>query len=783
MKMNNETQWQLESYSQIPPWFLEEIKTYPHVKNGEYLAQILWQRGINTLDKVKPFLDCQSYQPTSPFEFDRLNSEMTKAIKRFQEAIHIQEKVAIWGDFDADGVTATSVLWEGLGQFFQQNFNLKYYIPNRFRESHGLNCQGINKLAKWGVNLIVTCDTGSTNLAEIDYAKELGIDLIITDHHTLPDVRPNVISILNPRYFSPNHPLYHLSGVAVAYKLIEALNQSFPRLCQQSSEELLDLVAIGLIADLVNLTGDCRYLAQKGIQKLQQTKRPGVQRLLDLCKQKGDRPTDISFGIGPRINAVSRIHGNANFCIKLLTSKKPKLAHKLAEETDLANTRRKGLQAKVFQEAKKQIEYLDLSSTGVIVLVNNQWESGVLGLVANNIAQDYGRPTILLTTAKESKKEKDSEHSTQEIARGSARSVNNIDLYELVLSQAKLLARFGGHPYAAGLTIPVENIPFFIQAINQCLRQKLDFNSLKPIIKADLIVTVAELGKDLFKELKLVEPCGMGNPVPKLLIKNCWFDHIGNKNEIDRKGKQVKYIRTHFRICDRSRPSGFDGIWWGHYQDELIPQKKYDAIVELDYNAYKKDYEVRLIDVKLQQENQYLNQYLAEERRIIDNRQQNQKIEEIESSLRIMEQCPHSWHELEFEYKQALLRKQKLALAYQPKNLMSPQETWLKLVGIVKYLLRKNQQISQEKLAYELNINNNVLNLGLKAIEKLGIKSKLKEKQLKFFKEDYKINKLEAEKSLNIFFEAIKEEQFQQEYFYKVPLSALESKLKSVSVV
>ncbi|HAG81979.1 MAG TPA: single-stranded-DNA-specific exonuclease RecJ, partial [Cyanobacteria bacterium UBA12227] len=242
------------------------------------------------------------YNPASPFEFGQ---EMKSAIKRLHQAIKAGEKVTIWGDFDADGITATSVLWEGLGQFFTQNQQLTYYIPNRLTESHGLNRAGIDQLATSETKLIVTCDTGSTNLKEIDYAQQLGIDIIITDHHTLPDERPPVISIINPRYFAETHPLFHLSGVAVAYKLVEALYQTLPNIPKQPVEDLLDLVAIGLIADLVQLSGDCRYLAQRGIQKLQQQlktrTRPGVARLLELCQRSGDRPTDISFGIGPRI--------------------------------------------------------------------------------------------------------------------------------------------------------------------------------------------------------------------------------------------------------------------------------------------------------------------------------------------------------------------------------------------------------------------------------------------------------------------------------------------------
>ncbi|MEO0936231.1 MAG: DHHA1 domain-containing protein, partial [Cyanobacteria bacterium J06641_2] len=327
------------------------------------------------------------------------------------------------------------------------------------------------------------------------------------------------------------------------YKLVEALYLSFPQIPQQPLEELLDLVAVGLIADLVQLSGDCRYLAQVGIQQLQQDykkppatrRRPGVGRLLELCQKNGDRPTDISFGLGPRINAVSRIQGDARFCVELLTSSDQKRINELATVTELANTRRKSLQKDVARQVTQKLSQMDLSTTSVIVLSDPQWAVGVLGLVAGQVAQDTGRPTILLSTEiVEEEEDKENMNSSPPsspsspslplLARGSARSVNSVDLYKLVKAQEHLLHRFGGHPFAAGLSIRVENLSLFTQAINQQLRQITGGTMPKPKVEADLVVTVADLSKELFLELKLLEPCGMGNPVPKLLIKNCWFE-------------------------------------------------------------------------------------------------------------------------------------------------------------------------------------------------------------------------------------------------------------------
>ena len=439
---------------------------------ASYLAgwsgQLLWQRGWHNLQTIPGFLNPDDYMPSPPWAF---GSEMDWAIARLIKAHTDGEKVAIWGDFDADGLTATAVLWEGLGQFFAQSFQLSYYVPNRFTESHGLSRGGLDALAQWGCTLMVTCDTGSTAHPELNYAQELGMEVIVTDHHTLPKTRPPVVALINPRQLPEGHPLADLSGVAVAYKLIEALYDRLPNVPEQSLETLLDLVAIGLIADLVALQGDCRYLTQVGLRRLElqakQGIRPGVTKLLELCKRTGDRPSDVAFGIGPRINAVSRIHGDARFGVELLTSRDRTRAATLALDAELANTRRKELQANVMQQATEQLTNLDLSTTQVIILSDPQWSPGVLGLVASQIAQTYGRPTILFQT------ETTSSTGENPMARGSARSVKQIDLYTLVQAQSHLLSSFGGHPYAAGLTLPVGNLPLFAAGINRTVRSQL----------------------------------------------------------------------------------------------------------------------------------------------------------------------------------------------------------------------------------------------------------------------------------------------------------------------
>ena len=764
-------QWMLTPTQQPPEWFVQAVRQYAPDSTGDYAAQLLWQRGIQDAQQLAGFVNPQLYRPASPFEFGQ---EMRWAVERLQLARDRGEKVAIWGDFDADGITATAVLWDGLGEFFAQNTQLFYYIPNRLTESHGLNCQNIEALAQQGTKLIVTCDTGSTNISEIEYANQLNIDIIVTDHHTLPSERPPVTAIINPRYSPTDHQLFHLSGVAVAYKLVEALYQTLPHIPQQPLEELLDLVAIGLIADLVQLWGDCRYLAQLGIERLQQDskqqvnqrRRPGVGRLLELCQKSGDRPTDISFGLGPRINAVSRIQGDASFCVELLTSRKIARVNQLAQDTELANARRKSLQKDVSQQVAQKLKKLDLSTTSVIVLEDAQWPVGVLGLVAGQVAQETGRPTILLST-----------EAMGELARGSARSVNSVDLYQLVKDQAHLLHRFGGHPFAAGLSLPMKNIPLFTDAINQRLRQSIGGGGGPSVVQADLVCTVQDLGKDLFRELKLLEPCGMGNPVPKLLIQNCWFENAWHRNQQDWQGKKVQYVKAEFDIRDDSTKAGFVGVWWGHYKDEL-PTGRCDCVVELDYNAYKKRYEVRLLVVRssVQTLDTPMQLDWILDWRQVPSPEEHSALTPSHQTL-IVKECPTSWDDLRAWFRRALYLKQKLAIAWAEPQPVLPGQIWQHLVGIAKYLSRTGQTVTRFQLHQNMGISDQALHLGFQALAGLGFKVSFCDRSFKISATPVlePISDTECLQAIEKFLAAVREEQFQRQYFYEVPLSTIQA--------
>ncbi|TAD75975.1 MAG: single-stranded-DNA-specific exonuclease RecJ [Oscillatoriales cyanobacterium] len=672
---------------------------------GDFLARALWARGWRDQADLAGWLSPDRHQPTGP---EGWGEELQWAIARLVQARDRGDRVAIWGDFDADGVTATAVLWDGLGQFFAQGDRLTYFIPNRLTESHGLSRSGLEQLAAESCDLIVTCDTGSTNLAELAIAQDLGLDVIITDHHSLPDQRPEVVALVNPRSLPAESPLATLSGVAVAYKLVEALYQALPDVPQRPLSALLDLVAIGLIADLVELRGDTRYLAQMGLKQLQKTDRPGLQLLLERCKKTGDRPSDIAFGIGPRMNAASRIYGDASFCIDLLTSRDRDYCATLADKVEAANSRRKALQNDLLWRARSRLAGVDWSTMPVIVLAEPGWPVGVLGLVAGQLVQEFNRPALLLTIE-------------GDMAKGSVRSLPGLDFYDLLKTQTHLLDRLGGHPLAAGLALPVANLGLLTQALERELRARCPVRSPQPI-GVDLVVTVADLlvdrGRSLFQELKWLEPCGMGNPAPRLLIQNAQFTEF-KVRRLQAGRQQLRYFYTLFDLRDESSAETFPGIWW-ETLPEAIPKGRCDLVAELDFNSREKIYQLRPLAVRSVD---VAASAAAGAIAIWDYRSPDPASNlpaDLQTAVRV-DRCPTSWEDWQPITREAITDRRPIALTYTPPTEPSPAQTWQQFLGMAKYLSRTGQPVSIATLADRLALSPQAVRIGLAALVALGL--------------------------------------------------------------
>ncbi|NEQ28058.1 MAG: single-stranded-DNA-specific exonuclease RecJ, partial [Microcoleus sp. SIO2G3] len=401
---------------------------------------------------------------------------------------------------------------------------------------------------------------------------------------------------------------------------------------------------------------------------------------------------------GPRINAISRIHGDARFGVELLTSRDVDRCRQLADETELANTRRKALQQELLQQVRAHLAQIDLATTSVIVLSDPQWPIGILGLVAGQIAQQYGRPTILLSEEVVSP-----QSDRPPLARGSARSIGAIDLYQLVQDQVDLLHSFGGHPFAAGLSLPVANLPLFRAAVNQALRQQQVIT--EPILTADLTVTVADLGGMLFRELRLLEPYGIGNPPPRLLIRNCWFESIQAEKIQDWKGGKIRYSKVRFKICDET--GEFPGVWWEHTPADL-PQGRCDAIAELDNNLYYKRYEIRLL--ALRESDQHRS--IAPTANLLLDWRLDKPTDPPAAVLNLHE-CPRSWEEFHQWVHRAQQTGQSLALAYSLPLQASPEELWKNWLGLAKLLSRTGESIASLQMQTKFNLGDRAFACGL----------------------------------------------------------------------
>ncbi len=399
------------------------------------VAETLVRRGMRTVAEAQAFLNADLYVPAVPEDMPG----MVDAVGRIQRALDSQERILVWGDFDVDGQTATTLLVSCLQDL---GGDVAYHIPIRDTESHGMRVPWLAEELARGIGLVVTCDTGIDAHEAVTYAHSCGVDVIITDHHELPSELPEAVAVINPHRLPEDHPLASLPGVGVAYKVAEALYVQVGR--AESASALLDLVALGIVADVAVQTGDTRYLLQRGLQVLRETPRIGLQALMKLAKIAPATLTteDIGFGVGPRMNALGRL-GDANAIVELLTTHDLSRARILASQLESLNLRRRSLCDQVMAGAEAQLERDPaLLESAALVLGDPDWPAGVIGIVANRLVERYQRPVVMLSTP------------PGEMARGSARSVDGCHITEAIATQAELLEGFGGHKMAAGTFLP-----------------------------------------------------------------------------------------------------------------------------------------------------------------------------------------------------------------------------------------------------------------------------------------------------------------------------------------
>ncbi|PKO23238.1 MAG: single-stranded-DNA-specific exonuclease RecJ [Chloroflexi bacterium HGW-Chloroflexi-1] len=485
------------------------------------VAEMLTRRGISEVAAAQAFLDPDHYTPAAPTDLPG----MARAADRLERAIREDEPICVWGDFDVDGQTATTVLVTTLRDLAAA---VTYHIPVRAAESHGVSLPVLQQIIDVGARLILTCDTGIAAHAAVDYARDRGVDVIVTDHHDLPSELPAAHAIVNPKLLPASHPLHELPGVGVAYKLAEELYDRASR--PAATACLLDLVALGIVADVAVQTGDTRYLLQRGLAALRRTERLGLRVLMETADLNPAWLSEehIGFVLGPRLNALGRL-ADANTAVEFLTTTDLIRARILATELEGLNARRKLLCDQVDGAVEAQLARDPaLLDHAALVLSGVGWPAGVIGIVASRLVERYGRPTVLIAEPAASPLDRSA------LARGSARSVAGCNITAAIAAHAEMLAGYGGHPMAAGLSIAAERIPEFRRGLSRTVAAMLGEARWAPVLEVDGYLALGDLTLDLVDDLGRLAPFGPGNPPLTLATHNLRLENhrtVGRNDE------------------------------------------------------------------------------------------------------------------------------------------------------------------------------------------------------------------------------------------------------------
>lgn len=518
-------------------------------------AKILVSRGINTIEEAQSFLHMDESSMHDPF----LLHDMEKAITLIKTTITNEKKIAIYGDYDADGVTSITVLITALEKLGADVF---FVIPNRFEHGYGPNESLFKEIYEQGASLIITVDNGVSGVEQVAYAKSLGLDVIITDHHEVGDAWPAADAVVHPRHPDGRYPFEDLAGVGVAFKVACALLGEIP-------DDLFELVAIGTVADLVPLRGENRYFVKKGIEKMRKTKRPGLIALARVggTEQAKLNEESIGFMIGPRINAVGRL-GDASPAVELLKTEDMTIATGLAEELDTLNKERQGLVSSMTKEAEAIIKTMyDDDIPDVFVIAKEGWNSGVVGIVASRLTDKYYRPSIVLAI--------DEEAGT---AKGSARSIDGFNMYEELTKNDRLLPHYGGHPMAAGLSLSLGDVAVLRENLNEQALTVLTAEQLLPKLAIDVPLSLDEIDINVLEQLDLLRPFGMNFEKPTYLLEDLEAISV----------RKIGAAQNHLKLELSNGNKSLDAIGFGmgEIADHITPSVKLSVVGDLQVNEW-----------------------------------------------------------------------------------------------------------------------------------------------------------------------------------------------------
>lgn len=539
------------------------------------IGHLLLRRGIKTESAAKRFFRPMLNELIDPF----LMNDMDVAVDRLNDAMGRKERIMIYGDYDVDGCTAVSLVYKFLLQFYS---NLEYYIPDRYEEGYGISKKALDYAAEQDVKLIIVLDCGIKAISEIAYAKSLGIDFIICDHHVPDDVLPCAVAILNPKRIDSTYPFKDLCGCGVGFKFMQAFakNNGIPF---SQLIPLLDFCAVSIAADIVPVVGENRILAYHGLKQLNQNPSVGLKSIIEICGLTGREITmsDIIFRIGPRINASGRVQ-NGIETVDLLVEKDFKKALSEAIHINEYNEQRKDIDKQMTEEANQIVERLESQEhQPAIVLYGEGWKKGVVGIVASRLTEMYYRPTVVL--------------SCQDgIASGSARSVAGYDIYDAIKSCRDLLENFGGHTYAVGLSLKVENIQEFRRRFQEYVSNHILPEQTEALLEVEAVIDFKDITKKLQNDLKKMAPHGPDNPKP-LFCTNRVYDY-GTSKVV---GKQQEHIKL--ELVDSRSSNVMNGIAFGqsaaaHY---IKSRSSFDIIYTIEENIYKRgEVQLQIEDIK-----------------------------------------------------------------------------------------------------------------------------------------------------------------------------------------
>ncbi|MBQ8115492.1 MAG: single-stranded-DNA-specific exonuclease RecJ [Prevotella sp.] len=531
---------------------------------SEVLAMLLIRRGIATESAAKRFFRPQLGDLLNPF----LMRDMDVAVDRLNDAIGHKERIMIYGDYDVDGCTAVALIYKFLLQFYS---NIEYYIPDRYNEGYGVSIKGIDYAKAQGVSLIIILDCGIKAHKEIAYAKQLGIDFIVCDHHMPDDTLPDAVAILNPKREDDTYPFKHLCGCGVGFKFMQAFakNNGIPF---SKLMPLLDLCAISIAADLVEVTDENRILAYHGLKLINNQPSVGIKAIIDICGLSGREISmgDIVFKIGPRINASGRME-NGKLSVQLLVENNPDTAITTAKEIDEYNDLRRDIDKQMTEEANVIVERLNKQENRqCIVVYDENWKKGVVGIVAARLTDMYFRPTVVLT--------RDGDYAV-----GSARSVAGFDIYSAIKSCRDLLVNFGGHTFACGLTIRWNDVELFKQRIEEYVSQHIQPTQTVPTLNADATINFSDINRRMLHDLKRFAPFGPGNTKP-VFITNEVYD-FGTSKVV---GRQQEHLKL--ELVDSNSPTVMNGIAFGlsSVARYIKSRRSFNVLYTIEENVYRR---------------------------------------------------------------------------------------------------------------------------------------------------------------------------------------------------